>query len=190
MGNQGSLFDTDTDYDQYGGTPPHVKRSDTSRAAAESVAFDAKHLRAVVFNHILGSGAVGLTCDQVEEIMDGRHQTISARIRELRNEGRIVDSTRRRPTRSGRQAIVYLATCNATPEIINAEPTPRKQKPWQKVTLGEVAAAFAGDGLEINRLTNGQGFAIIEGQTRSAQYSTFQGVIAKLAQLTLERTVP
>jgi hypothetical protein len=188
MGNQGDLFDRD--YDQYAGTPPHVKGSDTSRAAAESVAFDAKHLRAVVFNHILGSGSVGMTCDRVEEIMDGRHQTISARIRELRNEGRIVDSGQRRPTRSGRQAIVYLATCNATPEIINAEPTPRKQKPWTKVTLGEVAEAFAEDGLTLERLPNRQGFAIIEGQTWSASYATFRHVIAKLAQLTLERTKP
>ena len=188
MGNQGNLFDTD--YDQYGGTPPHVKGSDTSRAAANSVAMDARHLRAVVFNHILGSGTVGMTCDQVEETMNGRHQTISARIRELRNEGRIVDSGRRRPTRSGRSAIVYLATCNASAEIVNAEPKPRMQKPLQKVTLGEVAAAFAGDGLEVKRLDNGGGFAIIEGQTLSGSYSTFQAAIAKLARLTLEKATP
>jgi hypothetical protein len=187
MMHQRDLFG---DYDQYGGSPPHVKGSDTSRAAADSVALDAKHLRAVVFNHILGSGEVGMTCDQVEQIMNGRHQTISARIKELRNEGRIVDSGQRRPTRSGRSAIVYLATCNATPEMLDGIPQPRKQKPWSKVTLGEVAAAFAADGLEIKRLENQQGFCIIEGQTWSGSYATFSSLIAKLAQITLERTTP
>ena len=176
------------DYDQYAGTPPHVKGSDTSREAAESMALDAKHLRAVVYRHILGSGSVGMTCDRVEEIMDGRHQTISARIRELVNEGRIVDTGKRKPTRSGRQARIYVATCNADPTIINPQPTVTKQKPWDKVTLGEVAAAFAEDGLTIERQPNGCGFVIIEGQTWSALYPNFHAVCQKLARMAQEKS--
>jgi hypothetical protein len=50
----------------------------------------------------------GLTCDEVEDLMGGRHQTISPRINELWSDGKLDDSGHRRLTRSGRQAIVWV----------------------------------------------------------------------------------
>jgi DNA adenine methylase len=49
----------------------------------------------------------GATCDEVEEALDLRHQTASARVNELCSDGKIVDSGERRKTRSGRAAIVW-----------------------------------------------------------------------------------
>jgi len=55
-------------------------------------------------------GGDGLTCDELEQILDAKHQSVSAKIREgvLGNE--IEDSGMRRKTRSGRNAIVWVLT--------------------------------------------------------------------------------
>lgn len=93
--------------------PPHVVGSDTSKAAAESVAAHAPILREQVLAQIAKRGAVGATCDEIEVSLNGRHQTISARVRELAKDGLIVDSGKRRPTRSGRTASVYVVKVQA-----------------------------------------------------------------------------
>jgi len=49
------------------------------------------------------------TCDEVEQSLDGTHQSISAAVNALMREGWITDSGVRRPTRSGRPAIVWRA---------------------------------------------------------------------------------
>jgi DNA adenine methylase len=51
----------------------------------------------------------GLTCDDIERILDMRHQTASARIHELMKDGAIIDTGLQRPTRSGANAIVWRA---------------------------------------------------------------------------------
>jgi hypothetical protein len=89
----------------YHGKPPAVRGSDTSEAAADSVATGAALLRERVYRVIAERD--GATCDEVEAQIDGRHQTVSARVRELVQLGRIVDTGQRRPTRSGRAARVY-----------------------------------------------------------------------------------
>ena len=86
--------------------PPYVSDSDTSRAAALSVAPHTPGLREQVLSAIRHAPD-GLTCDDVEALMNLRHQTASARVNELRNDGAIVDSGLRRPTRSGRKATVW-----------------------------------------------------------------------------------
>ncbi|HXG72128.1 MAG TPA: hypothetical protein VNJ04_16075, partial [Gemmatimonadaceae bacterium] len=50
----------------------------------------------------------GLTADEVAVRFNGTHQTFSARVSQLRDEGWIVDGGGRRKTRSGRQAIVWV----------------------------------------------------------------------------------
>ncbi len=50
----------------------------------------------------------GLTADEVAVLFNGTHQTFSARVSQLRDEGWIVDGGGRRDTRSGRKAIVWL----------------------------------------------------------------------------------
>lgn len=87
--------------------PPSVAGCDTSEAAAESIRPHLGQLQTAVLRCILRAPG-GRTCDSVEAELDMRHQTASARIRELSQRGAIVDSGERRPTRSGRKAIVWI----------------------------------------------------------------------------------
>lgn len=89
--------------------PPFVRGSDTSEAAAESIAGDVEALRAIVFSCICSAGERGRTCDAVERRLSMLHQTASARVRDLVLMGKIVDSGVRRRTRSGRKAVVWIA---------------------------------------------------------------------------------
>lgn len=63
-----------------------------------------KHTAARVFAVICERKS---TCDEVEQILEGTHQSISAAINALMNAGFILASGERRLTRSRRQAIVW-----------------------------------------------------------------------------------
>jgi hypothetical protein len=102
-------------YDLFAGSPPHVRHSSTSQAAAEAIAPKVSSLQrqilAVVRQHELG-----LTRDEIEELTGLPHTTSSARVRELFLKGfletRINPATGlsyRRPTRSGKAAEVCFA---------------------------------------------------------------------------------
>jgi hypothetical protein len=52
-------------------------------------------------------GGQSLTCDEVEILLCAKHQSVSATIRALVKEGVLADTGERRPTRSGRKAIVW-----------------------------------------------------------------------------------
>jgi hypothetical protein len=86
--------------------PPAQRHSPTSVAAAESIKPDANRLRMVVLSAIRDAPD-GLTCDECEVLTGLRHQTCSARFRELALGGRIVDTGQTRKTRSGRAAAVW-----------------------------------------------------------------------------------
>lgn len=86
----------------------YARGSDTSKAAAESMIKDTSRLRALVYEEIKDAGSTGLTCDEVEVRLKLRHQTASARVNELMNRNRIVDSGVRRKTRSLRNAVVWI----------------------------------------------------------------------------------
>ena len=88
---------------------PPSGSSDTSRAAAESLPSRGADLRARVLGYIVGRGADGATCWEVERALAFIHQTASPRIWELRLAGRVADSGQRRITGSGRQAVVWVA---------------------------------------------------------------------------------
>lgn len=98
---QKDLFDSDS-------LPPFVRGSDTSESAAESMAEHAPTLRLLVFKCIADQ-VHGATCDEVEVALRLRHQTVSARIRELARDLKIMDTGYRRQTRSGRHAVVWKA---------------------------------------------------------------------------------
>lgn len=87
---------------------PFIASSDTSEAAAKSVATTGPTLRETVLAFVSLQAGHGATCDDVERCLGMRHQTASARVRELAKAGAIVDSGKRRPTRSGRKAAVYV----------------------------------------------------------------------------------
>lgn len=80
---------------------------DTMKQAARDIGHVSGELRARALAHIEAAG--GATCDEVEVGTGMSHQTASARIRELRQLGSVRDSGQRRPTRSGRKAIVWEA---------------------------------------------------------------------------------
>lgn len=88
---------------------PHVQGSDTSREAAESMEPHAGTLEARVLEAIRFSCSAGLTDDEVEQLLGLSHQTTSARRRALVIRGLVKDSGRRRKTRSGRNATVWIA---------------------------------------------------------------------------------
>lgn len=87
----------------YPESPGCVPGSETSCAAAESI--DASSIRSRCLEWLKRAGTG--TCDELEVALGLRHQTASARLRELVLMGRVFDTQHRRPTRSGRKAAVY-----------------------------------------------------------------------------------
>lgn len=90
----------------YGGVPS-VNRK-TSKEAAETLIDSAGSLRARILSFIVARDSRGATCDEVEVALGLRHQTASARIRELFLLGRIKDGEWERRTRSNRWAVVWV----------------------------------------------------------------------------------
>lgn len=97
--------------DQLGDTPypysPGFERPVTSVAAAASMADSADSVRGRVFDFI-AARADGATCDEVEVGLGLKHQTASARIRELVLLGKVNKPGAKRLTGSGRAALVAM----------------------------------------------------------------------------------
>lgn len=114
MNDQEQLFSPDdglkswqrSGYQLYDGTPPHEAPS-TSQAAAVSMKPAANRLQRQVEAVIGSTGPRGATDDELEVLTGLKHQTVSARRRELYLLGRI-RSIGERPTRSGRKAKVWV----------------------------------------------------------------------------------
>ena len=88
---------------------PGYKDNDTSREAAESVAYDSETLRAAVYSALKTKGA--MTADEAAEYLGQHFLSIRPRITELKAKGKIQDSGVRRKNLSGKNAKVW--------EIIN-----------------------------------------------------------------------
>lgn len=97
------MIDTD-DY-----TAPFAAGRETSEAAAQSIEPTASSLCGQIYASLKRRGDNGLTCSEVEQLYELRHQTASARLWDLHTRSFIVDSGQRRPTTSGRKAIVWVA---------------------------------------------------------------------------------
>lgn len=89
-------------------TLPH-NGTDTSVAAANRAAPNAGAFRRRILGELQVRASYGATCDELEQALSLTHQTASARLRDLALAGRVIDSHERRPTRSGRKAIVWVA---------------------------------------------------------------------------------
>lgn len=89
---------------------PFVRGSATSEAAAESMEPEAGTLRAEVLNAIRRNTPPGLTDEELQEGLPMPANTERPRRRELERAGLIRDSGTTRPTKSGRQAVVWVAT--------------------------------------------------------------------------------
>lgn len=110
------MDDENGPYDLYGGLPPHVKDSETSKDAAISILPHAKAMRDKIYRMIEFAELNGFTVDEIEIETGYPHQTASARVTELLQEGLIEDSGERRLTRHGRKACVWVVTGKAPPK--------------------------------------------------------------------------
>lgn len=91
----------------YPSRPGFVRDSDTSEAAANSLDdADLGFLRGQIWRFI-ASRPHGATCDETEVALGLRHQTASARLRELFLGGWVFTGDECRLTRSMRRAHVY-----------------------------------------------------------------------------------
>jgi len=86
--------------------------TDTSALAYESILPHASRLAKRVFVYILDQGSHGATCEECEFELAMQHQTVSARITELKDTRLVHDSGRRRETSSGRWAAVLVVVGN------------------------------------------------------------------------------
>jgi len=84
-----------------------MKIQNTSREAYESVNRADDTLYSRVLNSLKDNPS---TCDEVEVDLQGRHQSVSSRIRKGVQDGYIEDSGEKRQTRTGRKAIVWRRT--------------------------------------------------------------------------------
>ena len=88
--------------------PGHAKGSETSREAALRITPRAGSLRHLVLGFIWSRGERGATDAEVEEALGLRHQTASARRRELVIGGFVRNSGEKRKTPSGCRASVWV----------------------------------------------------------------------------------
>lgn len=102
-------------YDLFAGSPPHVRHSSTSAAAAEAIRPKVNALQRQILE-VVRSAPYGLTRDEIEIQTGLPHTTSSARVRELFLKGlletrvnRETGLSYRRPTRSGKMAEICFA---------------------------------------------------------------------------------
>ena len=89
--------------------PLWVKGSETSRAAAVSIAPRLNELQGVVMSYIAGRGQRGATDEEITRDLEMNPSTARPRRIELVEMGKIHSSGRTRPTVSGRSATVWVA---------------------------------------------------------------------------------
>ena len=103
-------------YNLFDGAPPHARHSTTSEAAAESIKPNVGKLQRMVLD-VVANAPDGLTREEIELATGLKHQTGSARVRELFLLGLLTTKvdpktgkSLRRPTSTGRSAeICFLS---------------------------------------------------------------------------------
>jgi len=92
-------------YDLFGGAPPSVKHSATSVSAAEEIEPSVGRLQALVLAELKTNGPG--TDEELMERTGLAPNTLRPRRRELQLKGLVGDSGRRKPTKSGRAAVLW-----------------------------------------------------------------------------------
>ena len=92
----------------YPDVPGH-RNVDTSVAAAAALAPKLGRLQRMAQDEICDAGWLGLTADELAARLDMDRWSIQPRTTELKRKGLIRDSGQRRPNRTGKQAIVWIA---------------------------------------------------------------------------------
>lgn len=89
---------------------------DTSQDAADQTqGVDAARLELIVWTE-LSKYPQGLTCHELVAATGVAYQSLTPRLKPLRTRGLILDSGTRRPGRSNRQCIVWIATLPSSTE--------------------------------------------------------------------------
>lgn len=94
------------------------KAQRTSRLAAEGILPRTGTMRRRVHDLVLSSLSTGVTDDELEESLGGKHQSISACRRSLVIDGYLVDSGRTRKNRVGNECIVWTHTSKEYSETL------------------------------------------------------------------------
>lgn len=94
---------------------PH-NGSPTSREAAQAIEPHAPSLRARVFEYLCSRGSQGATDDEMQVALSLAAHTQAPRRVELKEAGCVRNSGHKRPTRTGRNAIVWIAIVQPTGE--------------------------------------------------------------------------
>lgn len=81
----------------------------TSLEAYESIEPHLGDIQKVCLHEIIASGTIGMTQQELEDKFLMIASTIRTRVSELCRLGYVVDSGRKRKTRSGRNAIVWIS---------------------------------------------------------------------------------
>jgi hypothetical protein len=89
-------------------TRNHHGGNPESNAAHRSIVKVKDAIRNAIVSFVRYRGCYGATSDEVETLFGWSHQTVSARITEAKANGDLIKTTRKRPTRSGRNAAVLV----------------------------------------------------------------------------------
>lgn len=101
--------------DPYHGRAPHVRGSETSYDAARQMDDKLNAWQDRVYRLIWVRGDRGATDEELIDALKASPSTVRPRRVELREKGLIVDSRKTRKTRSGRNAVVWVAKQNLGP---------------------------------------------------------------------------
>ena len=114
--------------------PGHVRGSETSKAAAESVKGTASSVRKQILAILNERGTLGATDYEIEQTLGLIHQTASARRRELVLKGEVIKTPTRRKTGTGRTATVWISREHASVELLreNNEALALKKRPTER----------------------------------------------------------
>jgi hypothetical protein len=96
--------------DLFAPAPPCVRSSPTSVAAAEAIAPDVPALERRVLEWLRDRGEFGGTDQEMQESLAMTPDTQRPRRWTLQKLGLVADSGRRRKTRTGRDAVVWIST--------------------------------------------------------------------------------
>lgn len=89
---------------------PSSRKSFNSRESAAAFAsIDAAQDRERIYRIACRRFATGITTDEISNLFGKPPNAVSGRLTELKREGRLVATDRRRKTRTGRYARVYVA---------------------------------------------------------------------------------
>lgn len=104
--SQQTMFDSQPARAPTVATP--ATRPETSRAARDVAVASSRNRKSQILAFIVGRGWFGATIDEISEALDILTATVCPLRLDLEREGKIVDSGRRRDTRHGRPAAVWI----------------------------------------------------------------------------------